>query len=107
MGDEFWRALGEPGAADGRFAVSQALVETLDPLRKSQSGQSSQSGAFRGGIRYPLSRGDGTETALESCFWLDLTERRLGRALGNSSGREFSTDPTKPAARIEKVREPG
>ncbi len=73
-GDGFWRALGKEGNSDGRFIILQALVETLNPLRKNKSR------AFRGGIRYPLSRGDRTEVALESCFWLDLTEKFLGHA---------------------------
>ena len=78
MGDGFWRSLGEQGGEDGRFTVFQALVETLEPLSRNRSR------TFRGGIRYPLSRGSNIETALESCFWLDLTERCLGHALGST-----------------------
>lgn len=77
-GADFWHDLAGRANADGRFAVLQALVETLTPLR------SNALRAFRGGIRYPLSGSDATHAAMESCFWIDLTERILGRALGDT-----------------------
>ena len=78
LGDAFWRNLNGSDGDDRRFTVFQALLETLTPLRKEKDR------FFRGGIRYPLPRGSSTETALDSCFWLDITERCLGRALGNT-----------------------
>ncbi|MFC1572649.1 type VI secretion system-associated protein TagF [Candidatus Eisenbacteria bacterium] len=68
----------EEGLGDGRFRVFQALVETLSPPRKGDRR------TFRGGLRYPLAKGDSAQTALESCFWLDLTERCLGQTLGGA-----------------------
>ena len=80
LGDAFWRDLVVRGTGDdGRFTVLQALVETLAPLNRDKNR------AFRGGIRYPLSHGSSVESALEACFWLDLTEGCLGHALGNNS----------------------
>jgi len=77
-GNAFWHNVGKTGGDNGRFTVLQALVETLEPLRKNKNR------AFRGGIQYPLSRGDSTDTALESCFWLELTENCLGHPLGGN-----------------------
>jgi type VI secretion system ImpM family protein len=74
-GETFWRDLAGPENNDGRFTVFQALVETLPPPGKDKSR------GFRGGIRYPLSHGNSSDTALESCFWLDLTEQCLGHTL--------------------------
>ncbi|MFH1843608.1 MAG: type VI secretion system-associated protein TagF [bacterium] len=77
-GGSFWRNVGATTDDGGRFTVLQALVETLEPLRRNKNR------AFRGGIQYPLSRGNSTDTALESCFWLDLTENCLGHPLASS-----------------------
>ena len=87
-GDAHWRDLAEPGAADGRYTVLQALVETLEPLGRNQSR------AFRGGIRYPLAGKGPGQSALESCFWLDLTERCLGRPLASAW---YLRSPAEPA----------
>ncbi len=68
---------GDAGAADASraFTVFQALVETLAPAKRGDAR------AFRGGLRYPLAHAIGDAGGRESCFWLDLTERYLGRAL--------------------------
>jgi type VI secretion system ImpM family protein len=71
-----WPVPGRPDA-DGRFTTLQAFAETVQPLAGNRAP------AFRGGIRFPLC-GAGEEVDLEPCFWLDLTERRLGRPLASA-----------------------
>jgi len=74
-GGAFWRSVAPADGKDERYIVCQALVETLAP-----SGNDKLP-SFRGGIRYPISGGDGVESEFESCFWVDFSERRLGTPL--------------------------
>ena len=73
LGIDFWQSLTDHETSDQRFIVLQALVETLAPLRKGDPR------AFRGGIRYPISNSGNVASAMESSFWIDLTERFLRR----------------------------
>lgn len=76
-GDQFWTGMRGAEAGDIRFTVMQALLETVGPLARNEAR------AFRGGVRFPLNGGAASQSALESCFWLDLTERCLRRRLEN------------------------
>ena len=76
LGDTFWSDLEGSQDNDGRYMIVQALLETLTPWGADKDR------TFSGGIRYPLPRGGHTAAALASCFWLDLTDRCLGRAIG-------------------------
>lgn len=78
-GGAFWRDLVDADDDDSRYTIVQALVETLG-----RGGATMNQARFRGGIRYPLSRRGGDETALESFFWLDFTEQYLGQSLGST-----------------------
>ena len=78
MGETFWRDLEGSQDNDGRFTIVQAMLETLTPWGENKDR------IFSGGIRYPLPRGGHTKAAMASCFWLDLTARCLGRAIGET-----------------------
>lgn len=73
-GADFWARMSDTSPAY-RYQVMQALVESLAPMRGRDPGTS------RFGIRFPLTARTPTAGALEVCFWIDITARRLGRGL--------------------------
>jgi len=75
-------------ASDPRHTVMQALVETLTP-----PGGDHQR-AYRGGVRYPLPRDRDPAADIEGLFWLDLSERVLGRSLLPSCWFRAPGEPT-------------
>lgn len=74
-GADLWASVPGDGSPGYRYQVMQALVETLTPMRGRDPG------TYRFGIRFPLSARTPTAAALEVCFWMDLTSRKLGRGL--------------------------
>jgi type VI secretion system ImpM family protein len=74
----FWDSLAGDNGDETAFVILQVLIETITPLRNGDAR------AFRGGIRFPLSEGEGTDFDLATAFWLAVTERLLGKPLGNA-----------------------